>query len=70
MKKTYFAVTVEENKKLYAYMIDVSEYDNVIYALSNRGIVFANAYQTKKAAMETVSAWNESYKNNGSYAFA
>lgn len=69
MKYFYFAVTVEENGKYYAFVIRASECDNLLSKLDIKGIIHANIYQTKKKAEEVVDRWNADYKTNGTYLF-
>lgn len=69
MKYFYFAVTIEENEKYYAYMLKLSSFDNVLSKLKIKGILHANIFNTKKEAAATVEAWNKSYKANGTYLF-
>lgn len=69
MKYTYIAVTVEENGKYYAYVVKVSESDNILSKLDIKGILHANIYGTKKKCEEVVESWNKSYKQNGKYMF-
>lgn len=69
MKYFYFAVTVEENGKYYAYLVKISSLDNVLSKLKIKGILWANICPTKKQAAATVKAWNATYKANGTYLF-
>lgn len=69
MKYFYFAVTVKENGKYYAYIVKMSSSDNVLSKLKIKGILHANIYPTKKQAAAVVEAWNASYKSNGTYLF-
>lgn len=69
MKYFYFAVTVEESGKFYAYLVKFSPSDNVLSKLKIKGILHANIYPTKKKAAEVVEALNATYKNNGTYLF-
>lgn len=68
--KTYFAVTIEDNKKYCAYVVPVSDFDNVISKLKISGLICANAYHTKKRASEVADSWNSAFKNDGVYLFA
>jgi len=67
--KLYAAVTVEEGGKLCAYVVPFTSSDNVLSKLHIKGIQFAAVFPTKKAAGETVTAWNTAYKTNGTYLF-
>lgn len=71
MKKkiSYITVQVTENGKNYAYAVKVSESDNLLSKLAIKGITAANLCSTKKEAEEVVTAWDESFKNNGSFMF-
>lgn len=70
MKNFYIAVMIEENGKHYAHMIRVTDSTNLHSRLSGiQNIIAANIMPTKKAAAATVTAWNESFKNNGTYLF-
>ena len=71
MKKkiSYIAVQVTENEKNYAYVVKVSESDNLLSKLAIKGITAANLCGFRKEAEEVVTAWNECFKNNGSYMF-
>lgn len=54
----------------YAYSVRLGENDNVCAVLSRvHGLDYANVFQTKKKAAEIVTAWNDAYKANGTYAF-
>lgn len=67
MKRFYMAVQTEENGKYYAYVLIVTNMDNLVSKLKISGIVSANILATKKHACEVVKAWNEAYKANGTY---
>ena len=69
MKYYYFAVTIEENGKYYAYAVKANENDNILCKLKIKNIKCANICLTKKRAAEIVEAWNDSYKTNGTYMF-
>ena len=69
MKNFYIAVTIEESTRYYAYIVKVSESDNLLSKLSIKGIKTANIYPTKKRATEIVNHWNACYKTNGTYLF-
>lgn len=65
----YYAVTVEENKKCYSYVVKISPCDNVLSKLEIKGILYANACRTKKQAIATVAYWNRQHKINNRYLF-
>lgn len=69
MKNSYIAVSVNENEKNYAYVIKVSESDNLLCKLTIKGIDSAHICDTKKKAGEVADFWNECYKKNGTYMF-
>lgn len=69
VKNFYFAVSVSENGKNYAYIIKATENDNILSKLNVKNIVVANICETKKRAAEVVSFWNISYKINGTHMF-
>lgn len=69
MKNFYFAVTVKENNKYYAYVIKVSENDNLLSKLKTPNIKAANIFPTKKRAYEVAEHWNACFKANGTYYF-
>lgn len=70
MKNFYIAVQVEENEKLYAYVIKVSSSDNLLSKLTIKNIITANICKTKKEAEALVENWNEGHKANNRYMFA
>jgi hypothetical protein len=69
MKYFYFAVTIEENKKYYSYIVKTASYDNLLSTLKIKNIISANIYPSKKKATEIVNHWNACYKANGNYLF-
>lgn len=69
-KRSYIAVTIEENGRFYSYVIKTGNQNNLLAVLHIAGIVTANICDTFKAAKEIVTAWNENYKANGTYMFA
>ena len=70
MRYHYIAVQVEENGKMYAFMIRVHDNHNLWYELSRiKGICAANILPTKKAAAAVVNAWNEMFHYSGIYMF-
>lgn len=85
MKQFYLAVTVAQDRNYsifkekqkapeigyYAYVVKVSENDNLKSALTTiGGLVHANIMPSKKAAAAVVNTWNNSYKANGTYLFS
>ena len=77
MKKFWLAVTIKDKidekdaDSFYSYAVSVTEGQNLKSALDSiKGLQFCNVFATKKAAVEVVSMWNDSYKANGTYLFA
>lgn len=71
----YISFTVEINdgtyNGLYAFAYPLSGNDNakdIIDLYPN--VKFCNVFATRKKAREVVTAWNDSYKANGTYASA
>ena len=66
MKKFYIAIQQCCNDKYYAFVRVIPEYQNA-YAILNEipNIVTANIFATRKAAWDTVNAWNETFKYTG-----
>lgn len=55
----------------YAYIVKFAPHEDVKFILDRiKGIKLAFVCTTKKKAQELVKAWNESYKQNGTYAFS
>lgn len=69
MKNFYIAVQIKENEKYYAYMVRVTECDNLLSKLAIKNIITANIFPTKKAAAAAVDAWRAGYRANGIYLF-
>ena len=77
MKNFYMAVIVKIESIFtdnidgyYAYMIKFTSSDNLKSVLDRiGGLQVANVCATKREAQELVKAWNEAYKQNGTYAF-
>lgn len=69
MKYNYIAVQIKENEKFYAYVVKVSESDNLLSKLAIKNVVTANIYDTNKKAELVVGHLNECYKANGNYLF-
>ena len=64
------AIQVEENEKYHAYVLKVSESDNLIAKLGEiKNLVTANLCRTKKKAVTMTNIWNEAFKYNGDYMF-
>lgn len=69
MKNNYIAVQIKEGNKFYAYVIEVTEVDNLLSKLNIENIITANIYNTKKKAESVVNHWNACFKANGDYLF-
>lgn len=73
MKYFYIACTdkvIEEKEKYYAYVVKVSDTENVLNTLSkNKNILHANIMPSKKEAIETARFWNECYRKNNTYLY-
>jgi hypothetical protein len=69
MKYYYIAVTIEENKKYYSYVIKVNTQENLLSKLKIKNIVTATITQTKQKAENLVNLWNIIAKNNKQYLF-
>ena len=70
MNKSYIAVTVKEDELYYAYIIPITESNNIKYILDGiKGLQWANIFSTKKKAAAVAEMWNQSYKINGTYLF-
>lgn len=69
MKYFYIAVTVEENKKYYSYVIKVNTQENLLSKLKIKNIVTATITTTKQQAENLVNLWNIIAKNNNQYLF-
>lgn len=66
MKNFPVVIEVEEQGKRYAYMIKVSDNENILKVLSNiNGIISATMCKTQKDAKYKVSHYNAVYKANG-----
>lgn len=68
-KAAFIAVTIEENRKYYSYVVRVTDATNIIDALEIKGVVYGNLFFTKKDAVATVNYWNRMHKQNGKYLF-
>lgn len=69
--KIYMVVSVTENGKHVAYVLNTSGSNNLVSVLAGvRGLTSANVCKTRKAAAEIANDWNERYKANGTYMYA
>lgn len=69
MKKFYFAVTIEENKKYYSFVMTIRENENTAERLKHPNIIIAQLCSTKKAAASVVNHWNACHKANNEFLF-
>ena len=69
MKNNYFAVTIQEKEKNYAFVMKISENENIAERIKRPSIIIAQLCSTKKAADRVVNHWNACYKANGEYMF-
>lgn len=70
MRKTYIAVQTQEHGRLYAYTIPVTESNNVLSVLAaHKNLIAANVCETKRRAVELVTAWNNTAKQNDRFLF-
>ena len=70
IKKYWIAVQTEQSGKYDAFIIPVTECDNILFVLKERairGIVCANIFDTQKAATQTISAWRDGFRAAGVY---
>lgn len=69
-KNIFLALTVEENGKFYSWAYKVSSRNNLCDVLARiKNLVSANVCDSYSKAKEIVSAWNDTYKANGTYLF-
>lgn len=68
-KNIYIVIDVCENDKSYAYVRKMRACENLVSILNISGIRSANVCDTKKRACEIATAWNATYKENGTYMF-
>ena len=68
-KRYYAAVTIQENGKYYSYAIPFTSSDNVLCKFKIPNLINACICKSKKEAAETVTVWNDCFKNNGTYLF-
>lgn len=69
-KNHYLAAQTSENGKNYAFVIKLSESDNVLSILARyKNLASANMCSTKKEASEIVKFWNGCFIANHTYMF-
>ena len=70
MNKSYITVSAEEHNLYYAYVIPVTESNNIKCVLDGiKGLQYANIFSTKRKAAAIAEMWNQSYKINNEYLF-
>lgn len=69
MKYFYIAITIQENKKYYSYVIKVNSRENFLPKLKIKNIVTATIATSKKEAENLVNLWNIIAKNNNQFLF-
>ena len=68
IKKFWIAVQTEQRGKYDAFIIPVTECDNIYTKLSGiHGIKFANIYDTQKKAAAVILAWRDGFRAAGVY---
>lgn len=69
-KNIFLALTVEENGKFYSWVYKTSSRNNLCSVLAGiANLVSANVCDSFSKAKDIVSAWNDTYKANGTYLF-
>lgn len=69
MENLYIAVTIQENKKYYSYVIKANTQENILYKLKIKNIINATVTKQKQRAENLVNLWNLIYKKNNQYLF-
>lgn len=68
IKKYWVALQIRKNEKYDAFILPVTECDNIYSKLTNIvGLVSANIYDTEKAATQVVRAWVDGFRKAGVY---
>lgn len=68
IKKYWIVIQTEQQGKYDAFIIPVTEIDNIATKLQAiRGIVSANIYNTQKQACSVVMAWRDGFRASGIY---
>lgn len=68
-KRIYLALTVCENGKYYSWAQKSASNNNLLSVLAVKNLISANICDTFKKAKEIVSAWNDTYRANGTYLY-
>ena len=69
MKNFYAVAQVNQNGKYYAYMLKLSESDNLASKLKIKNLYAVNLFETKKKAETMVKIYNHQFKANGENLF-
>lgn len=70
-KNFYYVAITENNKKLFAQVVRVNNYSDLLFAFNRiENITSVTACSTKREAVELAEFWNDCYKKNGTYLFA
>lgn len=70
-KNIYLAITIDESGMFYSWAYKISACYNLLSVFAGiANLKSANVCDTWKQAKETVAAWNETYKQNGTYLFS
>lgn len=67
MKNIYIAVMIERKNGKFATVIKCGEHENILYKLHLEGIIYANAFKSKKDAEFAAFCWNEDLKIDNEY---
>ena len=66
----YLLLNVKENGKLYAWAYKTSANNDLLSVLARfKNLHTVNVCRTFTEAKQTAAAWNETYKQNGTYLF-
>jgi len=69
-KKSFYVFTICENGKFYSYADAIQNCNNLVSIFAGiKNLYTANACDTRRQADEIARAWNDSYKQNGTYMF-
>ena len=69
-KNIFLALTIEENGKFYSWAYKTSSRNNLCSVLAGiANLVSANVCDSFSKAKDIVSAWNDTYRANGTYLF-
>lgn len=70
-KKSYYVFVIKTDEgKRYAYAETIQNCNNIFWMFQNtKSLESVNACDTRRDADEIARYWNETYKNNGTFAF-